>query len=231
LSKLAFRVRRVHKWLAMVIGVQALLWMFSGVYMSAVSLSLIHGDHLVQTSPQLLQSDRPHLALTQLLKQYPNLRSWRLKSLLGQDMFEIRQGEQTLLIDAGSGALLSPLPSATISALARSIYRGTAPISTVTWITQAPKEVARQALPLWAVHFDDAADSILYFSPDSGELVARRHQLWRWFDFLWMLHIMDYDQRIDANNLLLRISASLALLFSLSGAGLLVYSLRGKAGS
>jgi len=62
-------------------------------------------------------------------------------------------------------------------------------------------------------------------------LVARRHQLWRWFDFLWMLHIMDYDQRIDANNLLLRISASLALLFSLSGAGLLVYSLRGKAGS
>ena len=36
--KPAFWARRAHKWIGLVIGVQALLWMLSGVYMTVVPL-------------------------------------------------------------------------------------------------------------------------------------------------------------------------------------------------
>ena len=79
-------------------------------------------------------------------------------------------------------------------------------------------------MPLWAVHYEEAGDTTLYFSPYTGDIVARRHNLWRIFDFVWMLHIMDYDTRDDVNNALLRIASMTGVLFALSGAWLLLYS-------
>jgi hypothetical protein len=55
-------------------------------------------------------------------------------------------------------------------------------------------------------------------------MVSRRHELWRIFDFVWMLHIMDYDERENVNNLLLRGMTLLALTTSLSGAWLLFFA-------
>ena len=46
------------------------------------------------------------------------------------------------------------------------------------------------------------------------------------FDFVWMLHIMDYDERSDANNALLRIASATGLLFAVTGVWLLFYSFR-----
>ena len=44
------------------------------------------------------------------------------------------------------------------------------------------------------------------------------------FDFFWMLHIMDYDERENVNNLLLRGMTLLALVTALSGAWLLFFA-------
>ena len=38
--------RKLHKWLALAVGIQAFLWMASGLYMTAISIDVIHGDHL-----------------------------------------------------------------------------------------------------------------------------------------------------------------------------------------
>ena len=40
--------RKTHKWLALIIAVQAVFWMLSGLYMTAVHINIIHGDHLVR---------------------------------------------------------------------------------------------------------------------------------------------------------------------------------------
>jgi hypothetical protein len=79
-------------------------------------------------------------------------------------------------------------------------------------------------VPLWAVHYDEPGATTLYFSPHTGDLVARRHNLWRIFDFVWMLHIMDYETRENVNNTLLRIATITGFTFALSGAWLLLYS-------
>lgn len=225
---LPFWVRRGHKWIGLIIGVQALLWMVSGVYMTAISLEVIHGDHLAHVFDEPLARNAKRIDLEQLAKLQPGFESFKLKTFLGNEVYELKQAGKTRLVDASSGVLLSPLGREQIVTRAKDIYQGEAQIREVTWITQAPQEVAKRSVPMWAVRFDDRADSTLYFSPDSGDLLARRHNLWRWFDFLWMLHIMDYDTRDDVNNALLRVAAGVGMLFALSGAWLVFYSFRRK---
>ncbi|MBA4178111.1 MAG: hypothetical protein C0505_16370 [Leptothrix sp. (in: Bacteria)] len=224
--KLAFWVRRTHKWIALIIGVQALLWMASGVYMTSISLDVIHGDHLVHVVREPLQPAQPRLGLAELRAQFPELQTLHLKRLLGKEVYEVRERGQTRLVDAATGAVMSPLEHEVIATLAKKIYKGEGVIRDVVWVTQAPQEVARRAVPMWAVNFDDRAGTTLYMSPQTGELLTRRHHLWRIFDFFLMLHIMDYDARTDVNNTLLRSFSIAGLLFALSGAWLVFYSFR-----
>ena len=52
--------------------------------------------------------------------------------------------------------------------------------------------------------------------------------MWRIFDFVWMLHIMDYQDRDNFNTWLLISAAALALIISLSGMYLVVKTVRRK---
>ena len=56
--------------------------------------------------------------------------------------------------------------------------------------------------------------------------VARRNDWWRLFDFVWMLHIMDYETRDDFNHPLLIATAATALLFVVSGLFMLFFAFR-----
>jgi len=222
----AFWVRRAHKWIGLVIGVQALLWMISGLYMVVVPLDVIHGDHLAHVPTERLVPDGKRMTQAQLREAYPNLTALRLKHLLGKEVYEIRQGKLASLVDAATGARLSPLGREAIVALADAAYVGEGGIREVEWVAKAPGEIGSRPVPLWAVHYDEPGKSTLYFSPYTGELVARRHELWRWFDFLWMFHIMDYEERENVNNTLLRVASVTGLAFALSGAWLLFYSVK-----
>lgn len=226
LMPLAYWVRRLHKWIGLIIGIQALLWMLSGVYMTVVPLEVIHGDHLAHVSRDPLDRTLVRMDQSRLVALYPGMTSFRLKSLLGRDVFEVRQGTATLLLDAQSGTRITPLKEDAVRRLASAVYQGEQGIEKVEWITAAPAEVGSRPTPMWAVRYTGPAATTLYFSPDTGELLARRHNLWRGFDFLWMLHIMDYETRDDVNNLLLRAASVTGLLFALAGIWLLFYSFR-----
>jgi hypothetical protein len=77
---------------------------------------------------------------------------------------------------------------------------------------------------LWRADFDDWLQTTLYLHPDTGALVARRHRLWRWYDFLWMLHIMDYSEREAPTGIVPRIATVLGAVAVLSGVWLLYFS-------
>lgn len=221
--KPAFWARRAHKWIALIVGVQALLWMLSGLYMTVISIDIIHGDHLAHANTRPL-SAAATIDPAGLAEQYPGLVSFRLKRFLDREVYELHHGNAVTLVDAASGTRLSPLDDTTARRLAQSMYAGEAPIRTAELITEAPQEVATRPVPMWRVEFADSNETTLYLSPQTGDLLAKRHDLWRWFDFLWMLHIMDYEERSDVNNSLLRVATSAGLVFALSGIWLLFYS-------
>jgi hypothetical protein len=221
--KAAFWARRAHKWIALVVGIQALFWMLSGLYMTSISIDIIHGDHLAHAPTAPLPS-APMLDPDALATRYPGLTSFRLKTWMERPVYELQHAAGSSLVDARSGAKLSPIDERIARKLAASLYQGEADIESAALIAQAPQEVATRPVPMWRIEFADRNETTLYLSPSTGELLAKRHDLWRWFDFLWMFHIMDYDERTDVNNPLLRGAATIALLFALSGAWLLLYS-------
>lgn len=220
----SYWVRRGHKWIALVIGVQALLWMASGVYMTVVPISIIHGDHLTHATGNTLATSARRIDSRELMHLYPGITSFRLKSLLGREVFEIERGGKTELVEALNGKLVGLLDAAAARALASESFHGEETIVKIELLTELPGEVGKRPAPIWAVHYGDFGKTTLYFSPHSGELLARRHELWRWFDFLFMLHIMDYEERSDVNNTLLRVASIGGLLFALSGLWLLFFS-------
>lgn len=222
--KLSYWVRRCHKWIALVVGVQALLWMVSGVYMTVVPLEIIHGDHLTHPTGEPLALSAKRIDVAQLMHHYPGISSFRLKSLLGRDVFEIERSGKVELVEAQDGKPVGSLDERAVRALANESYHAEDAIAKVELLAKAPDEVGKRPAPIWAVHYNNWGKTTLYFSPSTGELLARRHELWRWFDFLFMLHIMDYDERSDVNNLLLRVASVCGLLFALSGLWLLWYS-------
>src|SRR3546814_16302027 len=72
----------------------------------------------------------------------------------------------------------------------------------------------------------DVCSSDLYVSGQDGRVLERRNDTWRIFDFVWMLHIMDYTGRQDFNNPLVIMADSGGQWLALSGVWLLVTSFR-----
>ena len=104
--------------------------------------------------------------------------------------------------------------------IAEADHAGDARAARVERITANDSEY-RGALPAWRVDFDDGANRSLYVAADTGAVTARRSTLWRVYDFLWGLHIMDWRGHEDFNHPLLIVATLLALIVTIAGIVLL----------
>lgn len=221
--------RLAHKWLALAVGVQLLLWAVSGFYMVVVDLDFIHGDSLVRNLKPGLDVSRRFVSFDSLRRGRSGINAVRLRAMPddGAAVYEIVSAAGIELVDARSGDSMSPLPATRVAELARAYYAGSGGVVRATRIASEagkPSEIQNQPLPLWRVDFDDWLETSLYLHPDTGVLATRRHRFWRWFDFLWSLHIMDYRERSDVNNWLLRIVSVLGATTVISGLWLTWFS-------
>lgn len=221
-------IRQAHRWLGLLIGIQVLLWVSGGVIMSALRLEEVRGEHLAAHRPAVVLGAGAVVPVADLLRRYTDRgpTELTLATLLGQPVYRVTAGKATWLVDARSGAELSPLPPALAEAVARADYAGDAPLLGMDWVDTAASEIRGRDLPLWRARFGDAQNTAVYVSPATGAVAARRNDLWRVFDFVWMLHIMDYEEREDFNHPLLIAAAITALLFTLSGLVMLFLSFR-----
>ncbi len=223
-NRLPLLARRLHKWIALVVGVQAMVWTLSGFYMVAIDLDFIHGDHLVrEEAPRSLDP----AALSDPLiaaRAVPGATGVRLQRVDGRDVFVAASPQGDVALDARSLERLPGPTEADVRRIARERFNGPEPIVAIELLNEVPFEIRGRKAPLWRVQFEGWNKPTLYFSASTGELLTRRHQLWRVFDFLFGLHIMDYSEREDPNNLLLRVTSWAALTLMLTGAWLLLYS-------
>jgi uncharacterized iron-regulated membrane protein len=225
--KLSLLSRSLHKWLALFVGLQLLVWAITGFYMVVVDLDFIHGDSLVRNLRTPVGSTTSVLPVSQLTARYPEVTLLSLHSLpvLSTPVYELTAAGRRVLIDAATGQQLSPLSGGMIRQLARSYYAGSGQLSAATLLEhEVPMEVRGRAPPLWRVDFDDWLQTTLYLHPDTGALVTRRHRLWRWYDFLWMLHIMDYGERETPTGFVPRVATVLGAVTIMSGVWLLYFS-------
>jgi len=226
LLKPALIARNLHKWFGLVVGLQVLIWLISGLYMVVVDIDFIHGDPLVRNLQQTVAvADSPTVSMALLRETYDTASVISLRTLMGKTFYTVEADENRYLIDPETGEIISPLKQETATEIAKYHFEGDAPVINASLITSnPPMEIQNRHLPLWRIDFDDRFTTSFYIDPYTGALVTRRHRYWRIFDFMWMMHIMDYDERADPHNLLLIVAQIAGLIFAISGLCLLFYS-------
>lgn len=238
-----YRLRRIHRWLGLFIGIQFVLWTIGGLYFSWIALEDVHGDHLLKPQPRMASTGAqaaPAAVLASIATREPvdSLVSLDLASVAGRATYRIsyittkdgRPETRKVLADGETGAIRGPVTREEAIEIAKRGYSGTAPVTAVEYLTSGDvgrhHEFREQPLPAWAVTFGDAEGATLYIPVDVGQVLRVRNNRWRVFDFLWMLHTMDYEGRDNFNNMVLRIFSILGLVTVSSGLLLFVVTSR-----
>ncbi len=230
-----YQLRRNHKWLALFAGWQLFIWALSGLYMTFVDLDIVHGDHLIKMPTDTPLKDKQggesqiQPIDAHLFADLSPISEIRLTTYFDRRVYEVKSRGKWVFINAQTGQIIEALEKAAIIQRAQQIYTGKGQIESVNWLEQYPPELGGRKNPVWQVNFDDSFNPSLYFHPLSGRLISKRSDIWRIFDFFWVLHIMDYWGSNQFEGYLFRTLAILSLVLSLFGAGLLYFRLKKEA--
>ena len=192
--------------------------------MTVVHIDIIHGDHFIRSAKPKPVAAADLASPIAAARAFPSASSVRLSWLLDRPVYVANTPVGDRLVDARTGVRLPPPSREQIRQAADYWFTGPEKLASLSLINDLPGEIRGRKPPLWRADFDGWNKPTLYLSPATGELVSRRHELWRVFDFLWMLHIMDYETRDNVNNWVLRSFTALALITVLSGAWLLWFA-------
>lgn len=240
-----YYIRKTHRWLGVILGIQFLLWSIGGLYFSWSNIDEVHGDFQKRNAP-LLSSNislvSPSVVLDTIKKVHriDSVVSVQLIEILGKPFYQIRcitalhneaNHEHDIhsmnhLANAETGQLRGPLTQEEAIEVAKMRFNGEPKVASVKYLvtTENHHEYRENPLPAFAITFENPSSTTLYVASELGTVQKFRNSSWRIFDFLWMMHTMDYEGRDNFGNWLLRSFSILGLVTILSGFLLFVYS-------
>jgi len=243
-----YKIRKLHRYLGLILGIQFLLWTVGGIYFSWSNMDEIHGElnrNPLARIPVNSELISPSLILKQLKVEgeLDSVKDLKLIGILGKPYYQIHyftdsaadtnhSGHRDMnmptvqLADAVSGRLRGPLTEAEAVEIAKSAFNGDSKVIEVKRLeeTSSHHEYRLNPLPAFAISFDHPSRSTVFISVELGTIQKIRNQKWRIFDFLWMMHTMDYEGRDNFGNLLLRTFSIFGLLTISSGFILFYFS-------
>ncbi len=223
--RLARRIAQIHKWLGLIVFAQLLVWTATGLFLR-VDAHDRGARRKSRASAGACDAGGPaqvKFTSTDALKAVAEDQPYdvTLKTLAGTPVYEVRGEIGTFLVSAETGERI-----VVDEELARSIARATwvsdAPIEKVEELESAPRESSVKG-DVWALHFAGDGKPMLYVSAVNGRVSAPRTDLWRTYDFLYGLHMMDYSDHENYTTPWMVALAALALSTTLFGVALLVH--------
>lgn len=221
-------IRKAHRYLGVVLGIQFLFWTIGGLYFSWSNMDEVHGDLTKKSVPNFSADVRlisPLVALDSIKSNFDidSLIGFQLVEILGKPYYQIKCKKnnqlQNYLADAVDGKLRPALTEKEAIQVASAHYNGQATVESAVYITttDADHEYRENPLPAYAVSFRDNAQTTVYVAAELGTVQKFRNVKWRTFDFLWMMHTMNYSDRDKFGNALLRSFSILGLITIASG--------------
>ena len=210
----ALKIRKAHRYLGIFLGLQFLLWTISGLYFSWTDIDEIHGDHFRNLDYQPKSFE--NLIGLSAIELDEEIYELELKEIAGNPYFWINDKH---LVNAYDGSLKMGVDQQEALAVAKNQMAADLQVSTVELIneTDPHHEYRGRRLPAYVISYDSAEQIKAYVSVADGSFQTVRHRDWRWFDFLWMTHTMDYEGRDDFNTTVLRAFSLLGLITVMSG--------------
>ncbi|WP_430419740.1 PepSY domain-containing protein [Phenylobacterium sp.] len=209
---------QIHKWLALIVGLQVLGWVLGGVVMTAIPIETVRSEHhLAKFQPDALPAEglvNYHQAAAAMGVTPVEA---TLKSTLRGPLWVLKDADgASHVVDAATGRHVTPLPAKEARFLAGAQYEGKGRPGGPQWFATPPQEAGKPG-PLWAVDFDDAEKTRFYISPETGEVVSRRSNVWRLYDAFWRIHILDFRDGENFNHPLIIAAAVLTLPVVITG--------------
>lgn len=230
-------IRRSHRYLGVLLGIQFLFWTLGGLYFSWTNIDEIHGDFQHKHVSRLKSTGNlvsPDSVLKKLEYPADSFQSVQLTTILQRPIWSIAyysgNNLHTVLADAQTGIPRPTVGREEAVQIARESFNGDPALQSVSYLTTTGShhEYRSKPLPAWAVTFSHPTNTTVYVSVNYGKVESFRNNKWRVFDFLWMMHTMDYRQRDNFNNWLLRAFSLFGLATIFSGFALYWVSLKKK---
>ncbi|WP_414828265.1 PepSY domain-containing protein [Alteromonas sp. H39] len=221
--------RRWHRRIMLFTGLQFLLWTASGLYMVITDIHFIHGETLVTQQKPDIDWQQVKISVNALLSEYPEASDVSLSMHAGLPVYRFRHTEDNTraMVNATSGEAIPLLSQSQAEAVAQASMKVKVPVEDALLFTSnGPEEVSPRHLPYWQVTFEGWTSPTLYVSAATGEVVTIRHHFWRAFDWMWRLHIMDWDDGADVGNIFLLIFAFSGLFAAFVGAHLTLFHVK-----
>jgi hypothetical protein len=206
-----FLVRKIHKYLSFFISVQLLLWTISGIYFAFNKIELVRGE-------QYLKKTEESYDLSIFNFKIDKASDIDFQKRLGKEIIIINSNDSVRYLDK-FGMPVKKMSS--IEAMESVINQTslTPLIAEEVLNEKAGSEFRGRSLPIYRVKTKSKDDYKInvYINMYSGDVVAIRSDKWRIWDLMWGLHIMDWKERDNIDNLFLKIFSILALVSSLTG--------------
>jgi len=212
--KISHKIRRVHRYLGLFLGLQFLMWTISGLYFSWTNLDEIHGDQFKNLNYQPMAFDS--LISPSSINHYESINKIEIRDIKKEPYFLVND---SFLYNARTGKLKNKISQEDAIYIANNHMKEGLEISSVETIYETGKhhEYREKLLPAYVINYKSNENIKAYISIENAKFQTVRHRDWRWFDFLWMTHTMDYEGRDDFNNTVLRIFSLLGLITVMSG--------------
>ena len=223
----------LHRWLGLFASIQLLLWTLSGLFFTIPDIKDVRGDQyrVWETTNEAQRLNHENLfAMSTLLKNLDINKEQDYTILLKRRadtwVYQVKSSNQISNYDAISGERLFFITPDEASLI---VTRETNLLPKKVELIndrESGSEYRGRDLPLYRVFVEKPQKGMVYVDPNTGEIAAIRTRLWRTFDFLWSLHIMDYKERDDFSHWLIRIFAFIGLMTIVSGMLLWYYTSR-----
>lgn len=219
-------IRKLHKWVGLIIGLQFVIWTASGLLMSVLDSATVENRHHLAPPTQVTAWPGGAISpATVVARESRPVRTIETHWLAQAPVYRLSDGKRSWLADIHDGSPV-PVTSADVASIAAGDYVGDGRAGMPELMSENTWEVRGHTGPIWRVAFSDDDGTTLYVSGQDGRILERRNDTWRVFDFAMMLHFMDYTRQQDFNNPIIIAAGAGGLWLALSGIWLFFASFR-----
>lgn len=224
-SRVFIFMRKLHKWLGLVIGLQLLVWLGSGLIMSLLDQGIAGGfsSRAESGEPKPLGEYGELYSTIALPLAGKNIVQLQLKSLMDAPVYRVKLADGVVLYDALSGAQII-IDSERAIDIAQASYAGEGRLVAHHFFLEGSDTLKDSHGPVWRMDFDDPLQTWVFIDGDDGRVIKHHNDRSGLMDTLLMLHFMDYLQEDSFNNPQIIVVGFSALWMSISGFFLLLVS-------
>ena len=187
-------IRKSHRYLSIFVSIQLLLWTISGIYFAYNQIELVRGEQY----------------------RLPKDVEYRIFDRLGFSVIETIKSGEKFYETYPERKTIKPLTSEEAIQITRE-KTSLKPIEAILIENVDAGSEYRGPLPAYKVKTETQDKINVYVGYMTGDINSIRSDSWRMWDLMWSLHIMDYKERDNINNVLLKVLSILALFTSISG--------------